>query len=425
MMMRQNSRLFSLLLVLILCLSLGTAARAQTLPAGGLDINQITVTQADFLKGLQTLVPTVGNQFLLVNVTVKTADGKEPSDPTPILLAVDDGGRAYTPALFDGESSFTAASEPGKKAFRVLFEIPETAGNYQLIVLSGPEGEVKGKIDLGRSTAATQPAAAKELAAVEGEGYSATIHGVTQSHTAGMQTAPEGMKYAWVDVTLTGTGSQESVSQLAEEWSLPDQDGKAQSGLIPTRAAGLLTLLPVKMNEQLPSVRGKIVFLVKEAATEIAGLQVNGVQIPQALPITGDELVSDPKQPEADGAYHQAGWKITINSVRVADKGTLANPPEGARYVIVNLTVDNESTMNLSVSGELNFAMTDEAGNELTQNWFADLGQSLDAELLPTQSVTGEVAFVLPSGIKPGDLRVHLNMLGEPLMIPMAGYITE
>ena len=422
MMKRQSNRLFNLVLVLILCLSLGTAARAQTLPTGGLEI---TVTQVDFLKGLQALVPTAGNQFLLVNVTVKTADGKEPSDPTSLLLAVDEGGRAYAPVLFNGESSFALATEKGKKAFRVLFEIPDTAGSYQLIVLSGSEGNTVGKLDLGRSTATVQPAAATEVGAIQGEGYQAVIHGVTQSHTAGSATAPDGMKYAWLDVTLTGTGSQEPISQLAAGWSLPGQGGQAQSGLIPTRAAGLLMSLPVKMNEQMPFVRGKIVFLVKETATEIAGLQVNGTDISQALPITGDEPVSGLQQPGEDGAYHQAGWEITINSARIADKGTLANPPEGSRYLIVNLTVDNKSTQNLSVSGELSFAMTDEQGNELTQNWFADLGQSLDANLLPTQSVTGEVAFVLPNGLKPGNLRVHLSMLGEPLMIPMAGYITE
>lgn len=419
---RHSSRFFCSVFVLVFCLSIGAAALAQELPAGGA---AYTLTQADFLKGLQTLVPTAGNQFLLVNVTVKTANGKEPQDPTPLLLAADDGGRVYAPALFDGELAFSSAMEPGKKAFRVLFEIPETAGSYRLIVLSGPEGTAVGSLDLGRSPAAAQPAAAGELAAVEGKGYQAVIHGLTQSHTAGAQTAPEGMKYVWVDATFTGTGTKTPVSQLAEKWSLSDKDGQAQAGLIPTRAAGLLASLPLKMNEQLPSVRGKIVFLVPEGITEVTGLQVNGAEIPQALPITGNEAESGPAQPGADGAYHQAGWKITINSARVADKGTLANPPEGSRYVIVSLTVDNGSTLNLSVSGELSFAMTDEQGNELNQAWFADIGQSLDASLMPTQSVTGEVAFVLPEGAKPGDLRVHLNMLGEPLMIPVAGYITE
>jgi hypothetical protein len=35
------------------------------------------------------------------------------------------------------------------------------------------------------------------------------------------------------------------------------------------------------------------------------------------------------------------------------------------------------------------------------------------------------VAFILPDGAKAGTLRVHLNMLGEPLFINAASYLAE
>jgi hypothetical protein len=416
-------RLFCLMAVLALTILPSVLVQAEAyVQAGSV---QYAVADTGFLPGLQAIVPSEGNQFLTANLVLKTAsDAKEPANAEQLLLAVDEFGRAYTPLLFNGNATFTASLAPGEKALRVLFEVPDTAGNYDLAVLSEAGGEVVGRISLGKSTGPAVNETDSPLATVDAEGYSAVIHSVSQSKTAYWDEAPEGMKYVWIDATFTGTGTQASVSELASQWVL-SVSGKTEAAVIPTRSSHLLTLIDTRFNDKLPAVRAMICFMVPEELKELTRLTAGQTAIDQPLPIEGELKKNEFAELREDGAYHQAGWKVTVGGMRLADKGTLADPPAGEKYVIVNLTVGNGSTQNLTVSSELNFAMTDSNGNELTQAWFADLAETLDATLLPGESIKGEVAFLLPDGAKAGTLRVHLNMLGEPLLINAASYLAE
>ncbi len=422
-MKKRYHRLFCLMAALAILFLPLAAVQAETfVQAGGV---QYSVADSGFLPGLQTIVPIAGNQLLTANLVVKTAaDAQESTNDEQMLLAVDEGGRAYTPLLYGGGSAFTASLAPGEKALRVLFEVPDTAGTYDLVVLSKVGGEAAGRISLGKSSGPNVNVADVPLATVTKEGYSAVIHSVVQSKTAFLDQAPEGMKYVWVDATFTGTGTQSPVSELASEWVLK-RDGKAEEAVIPTRANQMLALIDARFNDRLPAVRGMICFLVPENLKELTGLTAGQTAVDQPLPIAGELSKNEFAQLGADGAYDQAGWKVTVNGMRLADKGSLADPPAGQKYVIVNVTVANGSTQNLTVSSELAFAMTDSNGNELTQAWFANLAETLDASLLPGESITGDVAFLLPDGLKAGTLRVHLNMLGEPLKIDAASYLAE
>ena len=417
----RHHRLFCLMTALVISLLPAAVQAEAAVSAGGM---QYTLADSGFLPGLQAIAPMAGNQFLIANLVLKAEAGaQEMTDPDQWLLAVDEGGRVYTPLLFHGESTFTASLAPGEKALRVLFEIPKAAGGYQLAVLSGPGGEAAGRIDLGRSVGSAMPADGEPLASVTTDGYTAVIHSVTQSKTAFLDEAPEGMKYVWIDATFTGSGTQAPVSQLAAQWAVRSGN-QENAGVIPARAVNMLALANTRFNDKLPAVRGKLCFLVPEGLTELIGLAAGQVQL-APLPITGELSQSGMAQLSADGAYYQAGWKVTIHSMRYADKGKLKDPPAGNRYVIVNLTLENQSTQNMTVSSELGFAMTDAQGNELSQAWFADLTETLDAALLPSESVSGEVAFLLPDRAKAGMLRVHLNMLGGPMLIDATGYLAK
>jgi hypothetical protein len=418
---------YHLLLCLMAALAVSflpcVAVRAEAFVQAG--SAQYSVADSGFLQGLQIIVPSEGNQLLYANLVVKTAaDAQEPINNEQLLLAVDEDGRAYTPILYSGGDTFTASLAPGEKSLRVLFEVPDTAGSYDLVVLSEAGGEAAGRISLGKSSGPVVNEAVAPLATISAEGYCAVIHNVFQRKTAFMDEAPDGMKYVWIDVTFTGTGTQAPVSELASKWVL-NRDGMTEEAVIPTRANQMLALINVRFNNQLPAVRGMICFLVPEDMKELTGLTGGQTTVGQKLPITGELAKNEFAKLGADGAYHQAGWKVTVSGMRLEDKGSLADPPAGFKYVIANVTVENGSTQNLAVSSELNFAMTDSNGNELTQAWFADLAETLDASLLPGESAKGEVAFLLPDGAKAGTLRVHLNMLGEPLLIDAAGYLAE
>jgi hypothetical protein len=411
--------LMAALTVLILPIS---SVRAEAfIQAGSV---QYTVADSGFLTGMQAIVPSAGNQLLRANIVVKmAADAKEPTNNQQLMLVVDEAGRTFTPLLFSGGSNFTASLTPGEKAMQVLFEVPFSLSTYDLVILSSVGGEAAGRISLGKSSGPYANEANAPFATLAAEGYNAVINNVVQSKKAFMDQAPEGMKYVFVDVTFTGAGTQKTVSELASEWKLT-QNGKTEESVIPTRANQMLALIDARFNDRLPSVRGMICFLVPEELNELGGL-IAGQTIFEPMPITGELTKSLFAPLGEDGAYHQAGWNVTVGGIRLADKGTLADPPAGYKYVIVNVTVANGSTQNLIVSSELNFAMTDSNGNELTQAWFANLAETLDASLLPGESVKGDVAFLLPDGAKAGTLRVHLNMLGEPLIIDAASYLAE
>lgn len=414
---------FCLMAALAVLFTPFTSVRAEaSVQAGSV---QYSVADSGFLPGIQAIVPTEGNQLLTANIIVKTAaDAQESKNDEQLLLAVDEAGRAYTPVLFNGDSNFTASLAPGEKSMRVLFEVPDAAGTYDLVVLSSAGGEAAGRISLGRSSGPVKNEADAPLATVSQDGYSAVIHSVLQSRTAYLDEAPEGMKYVWVDMTFTGSGTQAPVSELASQWVLK-YDGKTEKAVIPTRANHMLALTGARLSGKLPSVRGMICFLVPEDMKELTGLTAGQALVGQPLPITGELTKTEFALLGEDGAYHQAGWKVTVSGIRLAGKGTLADPPAGYTYVIANVTVANDSTQNLTVSSELAFAMTDSNGNELNQAWFANLADTMDSSLLPGESVKGEVAFLLPDGAKAGTLRVHLNMLGEPIMINAASYLAE
>ena len=398
-----------------------SAARAEAVTSGSV---QFTVTDYNFLPGLQSVVPTDGHQFLTVNVLMKTAaDASEITDPEQYFLAVDENGRVFTPVLFNGSSSLTATLAPGEKNLRLLFEIPDAAAAYRLAVLDRPGGITAGTLNLGKSSGAVTVTADLPLAVLAADGYELSIYEVKQSATAFLDKAPDGMKYIWVDAAITGNGSKKTAAQIASAFAISKGSGLSD-GVVPARATNLLAIANVQLIEPLSTMRGYLCFLVPEGQKELSGLTDGKAALAEVLPIIEKLNDGEFAQLDADGAYHQGDWKITVHGMRLADKGTL-NPPSGSNYVIVNLTVSNQSTQNLTVSSELAFAMTDENANELTQAWFADVNDTLDAVLLPSESKSGDIAFLLPDGAKAKVLRVHLSMLGAPLMINASAYLSE
>ncbi len=397
------------------------ATAQQAVSTGAL---QYTVTDYGYLPGLQTIAPGEGNQFLSVNLIVKTADETGSAvNPEQYLLALDDSGRGYTPLLFNSSSSFTASLAPDERAVRALFEIPKAAASYKLVI-TDENGSIAGDISLGRSAGAVLAVSSQEPIVFQAEGYDVTVYGVTQSLGAYGEDMQSGMKYIWIDAAITGTGTQETPAKIISQWTLGSGSSLVEN-VVPARSSNMLALINAGFGEKMPFARGYVCFLVPDDLTKVSELMAGKILVSQAIPIGGAVKETGYAKPNADGAYQQAGWKITIHDMELADKGTLADPPAGYQYVMVNLTVANQGTQNLTVSSELAFAMTDESGNELAQAWFADLTETLDASLLPSESVSGKIAFLLPEGAKVGALRIHLNMLGEPLLIDAADYLAE
>ncbi len=403
-------------------LPLAAALAEKTADSGGITY---TVTSSSFVKGLSDIAPMEGNQFLVVDLVMKAAaDAQQPENPERLMLAVDSRDRAYTPILLNRTSVLAAGLQQDETGLRLVFEVPESAAGYDLVVLSATDGAAAGRIALGKSYG-TAPGDTNEVVfSVQEQGYTLQIHSAAQSLSAFADTAPEGMKYVLLDMTVTGEDGSVSVSDLARQLTLV-REGVTYESLIPTRGTNMLLLAGLRLGGLVPAVRGRLCFLVPREWTELAGFRLGDVSYDQSLPLAGELTQSAFAVPGQDGTYTQGGWKVAVNGMKLAQKGDLADPPSGYKYILVNVTLTNTAVQKMTVSSELAFAMTDDQGNELAQAWFADSGETVDTSLSFDKSVTGEVAFLLPDGAKAGAFRVHLTMLGEPLVIDPAKYLTE
>ncbi len=378
-----------------------------------------------FQSGNQTVVPTAGNQFLVVNISVQNVGESDAYlDPARCLMAVDGESRIYAPVLSGSVSALMQPLKAGEKgSAQVVFEVPAMSGTYDLAVLTQPLGTVAGKLTLGRSLIKSAAPEIGETVLFEGQEYRAFARGAVKTKTYGIETAPAGMAYILLDVTLGASHTNATVAQLVQGWALEIKDGQTAYQAAPIRAAGLLSNAYTGMNELFCEAQGKLCFLAPENAEEISGIVIDGQKIQISLPLQEKSQQGVYAAAVNGSTYQQASWKVTVHSVRFDEDGKLAAPPVGSKYMIVNLTVENGSFSRLILSSELAFAMLDDHGAELPHAWFADLNGTLDAEMAPLSSITGEVAFVVDDEAKVDALRVHLNMLGEPFLIPIAEYI--
>lgn len=106
----------------------------------------------------------------------------------------------------------------------------------------------------------------------------------------------------------------------------------------------------------------------------------------------------EPQTTEGIGQTQQAGdYKVTINSVRRESHGN-KSPAEGNEFIIVNATVENTSSHDLPVSGQLMFELRDGSGNTLDQTSSAKTDDELEALVGSGDKFTGETAWEAPKG---------------------------
>jgi hypothetical protein len=94
-----------------------------------------------------------------------------------------------------------------------------------------------------------------------------------------------------------------------------------------------------------------------------------------------------------------AGWRATVNSVRREKTGNLP-PSEGKEYIIVDTTFENRSNSTASLVILLNFRARDADGNTYLPSVGAKTNDISQSEVAPGKSVTGELAFEVPTTAK-------------------------
>ena len=350
-----------------MCLFGSVFASAEAVPQATLDGVAYTVMSAYYGPGDQENVPMEGMQFLTVTLQMKNETTQALPLPQPQRLMAGCGDWLYRPLLASGASALPAMIQPGESLLADwIFEIPAAKGDYTLITVAADGTAVNTALPLGQNRQRTSTADTPWLLTPK----------------AGLSDAPKGQMYLRRLMTVTGPYTEANLAM--------DLNGKSLTPVYPVRAGSQLGLLGITPSAN-QSLTGYVWYLVDEKA-----------QLPFEA-ITAVETV-------APGlTVTQANWQITLNSLK--DRGSGKN-----RLWIANLTVTNNATKEVIVSGALGFHLLDAQGNEVPHAFDYD-GKTLDVKLMPGQSVTGEVAFKLSDS--PSALRVHLNMLGEPLLIPL------
>ena len=88
---------------------------------------------------------------------------------------------------------------------------------------------------------------------------------------------------------------------------------------------------------------------------------------------------------------------ITLNSVRRSASGLLS-PDEGNEYLIVNLTVVNNTAEEQIVSSLLNFSVENPGGQEPSQSFATGVETPLDGNVPANGELTGEIGYEVPEG---------------------------
>jgi hypothetical protein len=370
------------------------------------------VTGAEFKENW---ISKVGYRYLEVQLDLQyEGDEQDPPDMFGRLMVVDSVGR-----LFD-LSSFGSSLREGSVEWerRAGFVVPKDTGALRLVVLDPDQLAVAGLLDV--PVTADPPAALPddEIATFTGKGVTAVVHSVTQSRYSTMYQQPgPGWKYVYLDMTFTWSGSTRTVSEFMSQFRY------LQAGWKEWRMQPSYSGLHVLLNDELPFVRTRVQFNVPENDTEVI-LSFNGAA--QTLAIQGEEFYPGSVPfPDIDGYYPQAEWKVKVNGIHQDDKGDLPALPKGSHYMIADITVKNRSVLNSTFPKEMPFSLTDEDGHDLAQAWLTNSDRTLDTVLTPDQSITGEVAFVLPVGVTPEYLRVYLSTLDAPILILVSKYLTE
>jgi hypothetical protein len=161
----------------------------------------------------------------------------------------------------------------------------------------------------------------------------------------------------------------------------------------------------------------RVVVLAAVCAIAFAGCSIEDTKIESSNNDSGSETTqAAPKNVTASiGDTVTAGdMAFTLNSVRVAEGDEFFSPEPGEKWVVFDGTWENRGSENESVSSLMQFEWR-VAGRSMDMTIMADLNGSLDGDVLPGSSLSGEIAFDSPVDTTEGELLVTVDIFGDPV----------
>jgi len=134
---------------------------------------------------------------------------------------------------------------------------------------------------------------------------------------------------------------------------------------------------------------------------------------------TGDNSEAGSEQPAASGDRASVGQTLTIsgvdvtvNSVESSTVDSLSSSPSEDIYLIVDMTLVNNSSDEVALSSLLSFSLRGSDAYEYSVAIFVDTKGSLDTSVAPGDQVRGQIAFDVPN-LDYYDLSVQPSLFGD------------
>ncbi|MGG7077403.1 DUF4352 domain-containing protein [Clostridium sardiniense] len=110
-------------------------------------------------------------------------------------------------------------------------------------------------------------------------------------------------------------------------------------------------------------------------------------------------------------------FKIKVNKVSSDNGGKIIKPEDGNEFIKVDVTVENISSEEKTVSSILMFKVVDKDGRECKQAITENQNGQLDGKVAPGRKITGEYAVQAPKGEKGLELQFDSSLLSSGQII--------
>lgn len=137
------------------------------------------------------------------------------------------------------------------------------------------------------------------------------------------------------------------------------------------------------------------------AESTISKIETTSAQSPSITPVVAAATPSPtqtPKVPEVfaiGDTVKMDDLEITVNSTRTSN-GSKYNKPDLAKYLVLDVTVENKGSESVSISSLINMSLFDDKSYKRDSSRVHDQQGSLNGEIGPGRKIRGELAFDVP-----------------------------
>ncbi|MCL2606043.1 MAG: DUF4352 domain-containing protein [Coriobacteriia bacterium] len=137
----------------------------------------------------------------------------------------------------------------------------------------------------------------------------------------------------------------------------------------------------------------------------------------EEAPAAEEEESTGPEIFSVGDTVEAGNFRVTVNSVRTDTGEDFFGPDEGNEFFYVDMSIENISDDEQTISSILMFTIFDEDGRQLDQALFADTQGSLDGTIAPTRTLTGEYAVEAPEGATGLELQFEGALFGGRVIL--------